>query len=205
MLAKCDPTMKSLLCLCFLASIMSCSREDEPEATSLPFFFIGNINGQTIGFGTSRSDTSAFANSPFEEVQQPRPDSFRVQLGTTVFNVTSAPALSATISIVRVFNHQPDATERAGMIDTGYYRYAFNGGSDKGGASVRFVDGNGVEWSTENHLQADTSFRVELVTASPAADAKALFQARFRCRLFNSLGDSINLENGSVRGKILKP
>ncbi|RYY60784.1 MAG: hypothetical protein EOO05_08660 [Chitinophagaceae bacterium] len=186
--------------------LFSCS-PDEPDApvSELPFFFVGTINGQTIGFAAGSTQGASYSNQVYEKTEQPAPDSFHVYEGTTVFEETTAPNGSATISLMGIFNHDPGVDERAALFTPGYKRYALSDSTMQGGAHVRFVDGNGVSWSSENHVQSDTSFRIEIITPVDDTAAKAIFQARFSCKLFSDTGDSIYLENGSVRGKILKP
>ena len=185
---------------------MSCSREDpDPAVTELPFFFVANINGQNLAFGVGEFAGQNFGNEEYHQTVTAGPDSLFVFEGTRVFNALTIPAATATVAVMGVFNHQPSATERASLIDTGYYRYAFSDSSSPAGAVIRFTDGNGVSWSTEGRAQSDTSFRIQTINPVSAGVAGSSFQAIFNCRLYNSNGDSINLENGSVRGKIINP
>ena len=198
--------MKILVYFVFLILIVSCTKKEaDPLVTELPFFFIANINGQNLGFGAASSLGPTFDNEAYSEVIQLSSDSFHVYEGTRVFDVLNAPSASARVSIMRIFNHLPTAAERAAIVDTGYYRYALSDSLGRGGAVVHFTDGNGRQWSTENHRQTDTTFRIESLNAFPGEASRPVMQATFRCRLFSTTGDSMNLETGSVRGKILKP
>ncbi|MET0637647.1 MAG: hypothetical protein ABWZ25_16580 [Chitinophagaceae bacterium] len=186
--------------------LFSCTPEEqEAPVTELPFFFIGTVNGQTIGFAAGSTQGLAYENTVFEQTEQINADSFHVYQGTRIFDQATAPAGSVTISLMGIFNHLPSVQETDSLFTTGYHRYALSDSAGQGGASILFVDGNGTSWSSSNHLQSDTSFRIELINPVTDPSARAIFQARFSCRLFNAAGDSLNLENGSVRGKILKP
>ena len=199
-------TMRMILFFLTLLFLYSCSPDEvDPPVTELPFFFVGTINGQTIGFAAGSTQGASYRNQVFEKTEQAGIDSFHVYEGTTVFEEQTTPNGSATISLMGIFNHLPSAEERAAMFTPGFKRYALSDSTMQGGAQIRFTDGNGTSWSTENHAQADTSFRIEIITPLNDTAATASFQARFSCKLFSTAGDSIYLENGSVRGKILKP
>lgn len=198
--------MKIIFLFLTSAILFSCTRDEEiPPVTELPFFFIGSLNGQVTGFAEGSTQGTAYSNTSYQSVFQAGTDSFHVYEGSTVYETLTAPKGSATVSMVGIFNHLPTAEEKLALFSPGVKKYAFGDSTGQGGAAVFYTDGNGIAWSSENHLQSDTSFRIELLTPITDTAATATFQARFSCKLFNAGGDSILLENGSVRGKILKP
>ncbi len=197
--------MRWILLLCCCAWLVSCSDKDtETPVTELPFFFIGTINGQTLAIGQGSPSASTSAQEPFSETNAVTADSIFAFEGLRVLNQSGTGANSATIAIMRLFDHDPSAAERRTIIDTGSYRYAFSDSAQPSGAVVRFTDGNGMQWTSEMHPQSDTSFRVEVI--SPAEESPLYnFQANFSCKLYNAGGDSVLLSNGSVRGQIPRP
>ncbi|RYY56352.1 MAG: hypothetical protein EOO09_06955 [Chitinophagaceae bacterium] len=189
-----------------LVLLFSCTPDEEAApVTELPFFFVASLNGQLTGFAEGSTQGTSYGNNVFDSIAAPGPDSFHVYEGTRIFEILTDPRGSVTVSLVGIFDHQPGAEERAAMFSTGVKPFAFSDSTGQGGAAVHFTDGNGISWSTENHAQTDTSFRIELFTPLADPAATAVFQARFSCKLFNAGGDSMLLETGSVRGKILKP
>ena len=181
--------------------LISCTpHDDEPDRVEIPFFFVATINSQTIGFAGGDFQDSLYSNMPYSETTQLAADTFYVHEGTSI--VQAGNNAAARVGITGMFDHLPSADERRSMFFTGFHPFASD---TAGGAAVYFRDGNGVEWSTLNHAQSDTSFRIEMLSPLSDTAATALFQASFSCRLFNAAGDSLNLVNGSVRGKLFKP
>ncbi|HEX6845499.1 MAG TPA: hypothetical protein VF144_00910 [Chitinophagaceae bacterium] len=203
------------LTILFFAILSSCQKEASGEidnnggnTSTYPYYFIATINGKLIKFeaddlssrygcGTSQP-SSSIGSSDYD-----------IYEGTVLLDPLEPTKNSVWVHVLKYFTHDPNQAERNGMIKLGDYTYGYSDVSSAtiDGASIDYIDENGITWFSETGTQPSTSnFKiVELVDNTDGTSGK-IFKATFNCKLYRSDGSSsIQVTNGIVRGKILTP
>jgi hypothetical protein len=112
------------------------------------------------------------------------------------------------VHILKYFDHEPTAAERAAMIKAGTYPFGFGkvNSATVNGATIDYIDASGNNWFSETGSQTGSTFNItELITNTSATSGK-IFKATFSCKLYDVNGvNSIVVTNATIRGKILSP
>jgi hypothetical protein len=195
--------------------LSSCQKEISGEIekpgdnnSAYPKYFIATINGKFVKFEADDLNSSygCGTSQPFSAIV---PSDYDIYEGTVLLDPLEPTKNSAWIHILKYFNHDPTAIERTSMIKTGDYPYGYSDVSSStiSGASIDYIDENGVTWFSETGPQPTTSnFRIVELTDNTDGTSDKIFKATFNCKLYNFDGSSsIQVTNGVVRGKILNP
>lgn len=201
--------------LFFTILLSSCQKEISGETnnnngnnTTYPYYFIATINGKPVKFEAD-DNSSRYGCGTSQPSSEIAPSDYDIYEGTVLLDPLEPTKNSAWVHILKYFDHEPNSTERNSMIKLGDYPYGLSDVSSStiNGASIDYIDENGVTWFSETALQSSTSnFKiVELIDNTDGTSGK-IFKATFNCTLNNSDGSkSILVTNGIIRGKILTP
>ena len=209
--------MKTKLSYLFILFVtvqfLSCQKEiawegNNSSNSTYPYYFIATINGKLVKFEADdiNSRYGCGTSQPSSELV---PSDYDIYEGTVLLDPLEPTKNSAWVHILKYFDHDPNQTERNSMIKLGSYSYGLSDVSSStiNGASIDFIDENGVTWFSETGTQSSSSnFKiVELIDNTDGTSGK-IFKATFNCKLYNLDGSaSIQVTNGLVRGKILTP
>ncbi|HJS53110.1 MAG TPA: hypothetical protein VJ765_01160 [Chitinophagaceae bacterium] len=201
--------------LAFAILLTSCQKEISGEInnnngnnSAFPYYFIATINGKTVKFEADdiSSRYGCGTSQPFSAIA---PSDYDIYEGTVLLDPLEPTKNSAWVHILKYFNHDPNQAERYSMINPGDYPYGYSDVSSStiNGASIDYIDENGVTWFSETGPQSTTSnfTIVELIDNTDGTSGK-IFKATFNCKLYNFDGSSsVQVTNGVIRGKILTP
>lgn len=195
--------------------LTSCQKEISGEidnnsggGSSYPYYFIATIDGKLIKYEADDLN-SRYGCGTSQPSNALIPGDFDIYEGTVLLDPMDPTRNSVWVHILKYFDHDPTQAERSGMIKTGDYPYGYSDVSSStiNGASIDYIDENGITWFSETGTQnPGNSFKiVELIDNTDGSSGK-IFRATFNCTLYNQDGSSsIQLTNGVIRGKILSP
>jgi hypothetical protein len=201
--------------LFFILFLTSCQKEISGEidnsgggGSTYPYYFIATINGKSVKFEADDVN-SQYGCGTSQPSNALIPDDYDIYEGTVMLDPVNPTKNSVWVHILKYFDHDPAQAERAAMVKTGDYPYGYSDVSSStiNGASIDYIDENGVSWFSETGPQpTGSTFKiVELIDNTDGSSGK-IFKANFNCTLYNLDGSSsIQLTNGVIRGKILSP
>lgn len=183
--------------------LQSCTKSSDIRTNDDAFYFTGTINSQNITYtATETGDYGCGVSSPGQDYG----DQHDVYNGTLIEKMTDDKN-SIYVHILKRFSGSfPTKEEMLPMFHTGSYNYGYShpGGTTINGASIVYIDNNGVYWASEGGPQAGSTFSIDKLTDSNDGTCKKVFEATFSCKLYNG-SNSITLSNGKVRGKAFFP
>lgn len=175
--------------------------------SSYPYYFIATVNGANIKYEADDLSSTYSCGTSQPENSTGYTD-YDIYEGTVIANPLDLSKSNISVHILKYFNHDPTAAERAAMIKIGSYGYGVGNvnSTTVNGASITYVDANGDNWFSETGSQTGSTFSIaELVDNTNGTSAK-IFKAIFSCKLYDLNGTkSIQVTNATIRGKILSP
>jgi hypothetical protein len=208
----------TLLTILFTSSLLllSCRDQDDPDTITKDYYFQADIDGETVTFQEGRFDYINTVHDLYPG--QASTDYVYVPLTrfakvAAVDNPTAANlANSGSVGFIGLAPAQLTSVEAyAQLVTTGQTGMGFipedSTATGFAGGFVSFHDANGVEWNSSNGAAAVGSVVVTEYTTFvdnnrfPAT--QRIVAATFNCTLFNSQGESKDLTNGKVRGRLI--
>jgi hypothetical protein len=177
------------------------AKEDMPmEADTFPYFFTATINGISISY--EANFVSRFGCGSSSRIYE-SPDFYNLYEGTVIKDTNEEGRNRIYVHVLKHFSPEgPTAEQRLAMFRVGSYNYGKLKVSD--GAVITYTDENGVEWNSEDGSQVGSTFSLTEIADDDYVDAKRI-KASFSCKLYASNGNSIQLSDGIISGRVLEP
>jgi hypothetical protein len=208
--------MKKITPFCiflFLIVFVSCKKEKESSENSessseYPYYFSATINGKAVKYEAndigSRYDCGV--SSPYSAID----DDYDFYEGTFIQDSEDETKNNIYVYILQRFNGgEPTYNQRVGMFHLGSYSYGYSNIDDNlptiNGASIYYIDEKGIEWWSEAGSQSGSTFKITEISDIEDGTSDKIFKASFSCKLYDSDGNSIQVTNAQIRGKILLP
>lgn len=201
--------IKNIFILFVLLSVLSsCKKDEDNPAPNADFYFTGTIDGQAISFLVPQTPTSIndYGSGPALGSSSDGV-TFVYQQGFNITNIESQPEIQ--VGLIEVFNVEATIDNFLNMFSIKSYNYGkFAGTSDSvDGAFVSYTDSNGTFWTSYNGSGEQTSSTFEVTEYIDNSDAasniftgKKIATFRFNCTLYDNAGNSIQVQDGVLRG-----
>jgi hypothetical protein len=195
----------SFIFLAIISSSLSCIKGPN---TKFPFYFTATVNNQNVKY--EANDLSSRYECGISSPSSSIGTSYDMYEGTVLEDMFEPYKNRIEVLILKYFNHYPDyQTEVIPVIQAGNYGYGIgnvsNGINTVNGAVIRYVDGNGDEWSSEEGVQTGSTFKITEVANNTTGTSGKIFTAQFSCKVYNTSGASIEIKNATIRGKAFLP
>lgn len=192
-----------------LVIIVSCKKSKDSDNTpskNYPFYFTGDVNGVSLKWQGDDETDSKYQCNISQAVRQNGVSDFDIYEGTVIMDKETIPSNLITVSLLKYFNHSPNAAERIAMIAPGVYPYGVSNSSSAtvNGVSIQYTDANGNVWNSELGVNTGSAFTITEVAESTDGLSDKIFKATFSCKVYNSTG-SITFNNATIRGRVLAP
>jgi hypothetical protein len=177
-------------------------------------FFKGTINGTNVKLYPDTIYTNFLGDSSntIPMGHEYAPYSFIAKANTKTSPTTVMLANSGGIAIVFDTTTIPTNTIYRNIIKVKSYSYGKLTTNKKAngisGARVFYIDANGVEWTTDKGVadQTGSTFAISYYMDYSDPKAPGIFKkvkASFSCKVYDGLGNSKTISNGSFSGKII--
>ncbi len=202
----------SFLSLCFSAVLLftSCTKEGKEGTTNeskFPYYFSATVNGKAVKYEANdlNSRFECGISSPSAAIG----DEYDAYEGTFIQDSQDMTKNNISVYILKHFSTgEPTYNQRLAMFKVGSYNYGKigdNGAPTQNGASITYTDENGIEWDSEGGSQAGSTFAITEITDNKDGTSEKIMKVTFSCKLYDDIGRSIQLTNGTISGKILFP
>ena len=175
--------------------------------STYPYYFIATIKGASVKYEANDLN-STYACGISQPENSTGFTDYDIYEGTVIADPLDFSKSNIHVHILKYFDHDPSAAERAAMIKTGSYGYGVGNvdNTTVNGAAIDYIDANGDNWFSETGPQTGSTFSItELINNTNGTSGK-IFKATFSCKLYDINGaTSIQVTNATIRGKILSP
>jgi len=176
---------------------------------SSPFFFSGNINGNNVLYESNKnsvfngalSGPGSGGSSSLAIFQSSGTNFQKINLLTS--------AMTPLIDVLRIKDflspNGPGPEDIYEMFLPGNYIYDTNPGNNLvNGIHVAWFDSSGNQWTTDNGSGDQTGSSFTITERGPYNGDFTLFtfKATFSCKLYDDLGNMIEVQNATVSGQV---
>ena len=188
--------------------LFSCTKEAKDDTNDkFPYFFSATVNGKAVKYEANDVDSrfECGISAPSASLG----DEHDAYEGTFIQDSQDEMKNNIYVHILKHFSTgEPSYDQRLAMFRVGSYNYGKlgeNGDPTQDGASISYTDENGVEWHSEGGSQAGSTFAITEISDNEDGTSEKIMKASFSCKLYDDNGNSIQVINGKISGKILMP
>lgn len=179
--------------------------DNQPPQSKFPYYFIATINGVPVRY--EADDFNSVYGCGTSQPESTTDPDYDIYEGTVIANPNDFTRNLIRVHILKHFDHDPSSAERAAMIKIGSYPYGFSdvGSATVNGASIDYIDASGDDWDTQSGPQSGSTFSITDLKENNDGTSGKIFTATFSCKLYDGLGNSKQVQDATIRGKILSP